>query len=454
MAHQPKIGLTLLAVTSIHSATNAFVALENHAKTAVQTFDRRRSVASRRGYSNNNNIDNNTNNDQFVSPGSIDPTSSASSDPIEFLFNDESFLDDVQPSPTGFTSESPPLDEDLNVDASAILAENAAILSSGSGDTIDLGFDLNLDATINSGTEVSEGSLTDLKAVLAASGEAAAAAEASMSQELVDHLDELAVEALNATNLVTASNDEVDVPPPEAVPTIATITTQQEQQSPSTSILSNVDELPFSPAKMEADISESLSTGNDQITAIETPSVRKILKFAIPAIGVWLCGPILSLIDTAAVGVLSGTVQQAALNPAVAVTDYAALLIVSLKCGFRIHDDIASSLAPTIIRVLILKNYFHAYIGLSLHRNYQYGCFGATVRSWNCRYDTDREDDDWRNANVNLCRSWIRCISLCLCSAAIEWHHWKRQYQPCGFCGSHEICPYSSIGNACSCYSR
>ena len=52
-------------------------------------------------------------------------------------------------------------------------------------------------------------------------------------------------------------------------------------------------------------------------------------QFAVPAIGVWLCSPILSLIDTSAVGVLSGTVQQAALNPAVAVTDYAALLIVS-----------------------------------------------------------------------------------------------------------------------------
>ena len=61
---------------------------------------------------------------------------------------------------------------------------------------------------------------------------------------------------------------------------------------------------------------------------IDTPDVKKILKFAIPAIGVWLCGPLLSLIDTSAVGLFSGTAQQAALNPAVAVTDYAALLIV------------------------------------------------------------------------------------------------------------------------------
>lgn len=70
----------------------------------------------------------------------------------------------------------------------------------------------------------------------------------------------------------------------------------------------------------------------EQEDHIEAPSVKKILKFAIPAIGVWLCGPLLSLIDTSAVGLLSGTAQQAALNPAVAVTEYTALLIVSFLC--------------------------------------------------------------------------------------------------------------------------
>ena len=63
---------------------------------------------------------------------------------------------------------------------------------------------------------------------------------------------------------------------------------------------------------------------------IEIPSIQKILSYTLPAIGVWLCGPILSMIDTAAVGVLSGTAQQAALNPAVSVTDYGALVVVSL----------------------------------------------------------------------------------------------------------------------------
>jgi len=67
---------------------------------------------------------------------------------------------------------------------------------------------------------------------------------------------------------------------------------------------------------------------NEEETTPDAPGLRKILKFAVPAIGVWLCSPILSLIDTSSVGLLAGTAQQAALNPAVAVTDYAALLVV------------------------------------------------------------------------------------------------------------------------------
>jgi hypothetical protein len=62
---------------------------------------------------------------------------------------------------------------------------------------------------------------------------------------------------------------------------------------------------------------------------IEAPTVKNIIRFAIPAIGIWLCGPLLSLIDTSAVGMLSGTSQQAALNPAITITDDGALLVVS-----------------------------------------------------------------------------------------------------------------------------
>lgn len=78
---------------------------------------------------------------------------------------------------------------------------------------------------------------------------------------------------------------------------------------------------------------EPLLQIRQQEEPVVAPSLQKILKFAIPAIGVWLCAPILSLIDTSSVGLLSGTAQQAALNPAVAVTDYGGLLIAFMYTG-------------------------------------------------------------------------------------------------------------------------
>mmetsp|Transcript_19042 Transcript_19042/g.27894 ORF Transcript_19042/g.27894 Transcript_19042/m.27894 type:complete len:836 (+) Transcript_19042:134-2641(+) len=71
----------------------------------------------------------------------------------------------------------------------------------------------------------------------------------------------------------------------------------------------------------------ALTLSTSTSTPMAYPDVKKIIKFAIPAVGVWLCGPILSLIDTSAVGIMSGTVHQAALSPAVAVTDYSVLLM-------------------------------------------------------------------------------------------------------------------------------
>jgi hypothetical protein len=120
----------------------------------------------------------------------------------------------------------------------------------------------------------------DVQAILVASGEAAAEAEASMPPELIQQL------AFTNTNTTI-----------ETIPDIL---------------------------KAASVVGEPATR-----TKMQPPTVSKILKFAIPAIGVWLCGPLLSMIDTSAVGLFSGTVQQAALSPAVAVTDYAALLIVS-----------------------------------------------------------------------------------------------------------------------------
>jgi Na+-driven multidrug efflux pump len=145
----------------------------------------------------------------------------------------------------------------------------------------------------------------DVQAVLAFSEEAAAAAEATLSPELVVQL-ELSKRS-NATTSFVSDTETLS----ETV--VAASTTE-------------ADALPeILPA--------SQVVGEPATKAIVAPDVRKILKFAIPAIGVWLCGPLLSLIDTSAVGIFSGTVQQAALNPAVAVTDYAALLIAFMYTG-------------------------------------------------------------------------------------------------------------------------
>ena len=66
---------------------------------------------------------------------------------------------------------------------------------------------------------------------------------------------------------------------------------------------------------------------NTNIHHLIAPSIPKILRYTIPAIGIWLCSPVLSMIDTASVGLLSGTAQQAALNPAASVTDCGALVV-------------------------------------------------------------------------------------------------------------------------------
>jgi hypothetical protein len=76
-----------------------------------------------------------------------------------------------------------------------------------------------------------------------------------------------------------------------------------------------VDSIPLiPPTKAQANNTLGISAPLDIVeastvigTKIEPPSVGRILRFAIPAIAVWLCGPLLSLIDTSAVGLLSGT---------------------------------------------------------------------------------------------------------------------------------------------------
>jgi Na+-driven multidrug efflux pump len=284
MTRQRTIGIAVLASATV---TNAFVPPETSSRMAymTSTYRRRPLVPSGRGYSN---TEDNTN-DRFIAQEPIDPVSPQSQDQnLKLLFNNEAInIDDIAPTPTNFGAELLQSSDIMDTTAQELFAENAAILSAGGDESIDLGFDIQVSSSdIESTTDAGSDGLVneDLKAVLAASGEAAAAAEASIPPELAEVLGEL-----NTT--ADKSVEKLDVSP--AIETDETTTE----------------------------------------VAISTPSVGKILKFAIPAIGVWLCSPLLSLIDTSAVGVLSGTVQQAALSPAVAVTDYAALLIAFLYTG-------------------------------------------------------------------------------------------------------------------------
>jgi len=337
------IGIAILAAFTVHSTVNAFVPNQNYAATIGHSFStvgRRRSYSNEQRYSNNN-IDENKNADSLLTPENTGSTQSASPDQIELLFRENSLmLDKIPVPPSGINSISLRSEDSPVANGQAIFAENAAILSATGDQTINLDFGLT-DQSNTSPTRDSEEDVRmneDLNAVLVASGEAAAAAEANMSPDLVEVLDELTIEPLDLTNLSSKIVEEIDGLSPEVGPKTSTetppiIQINREPRMVKTS--SQVDqELSLLSDDSEIHLFESANDNNDRQEAkISTPSVGKILKFAIPAIGVWLCGPILSMIDTAAVGILSGTTQQAALNPAVAVTDYAALLIAFLYTG-------------------------------------------------------------------------------------------------------------------------
>jgi hypothetical protein len=83
-------------------------------------------------------------------------------------------------------------------------------------------------------------------------------------------------------------------------PTITTTTTIDDDDEIRTILVTDATD-----AQVDGDNQEEDSS------SFVVPSVGTILKFAIPAIGIWLCSPLLSMIDTSAVGLLAGTAQQA-----------------------------------------------------------------------------------------------------------------------------------------------
>ena len=211
---------------------------------------------------------------------------------------------------------------------------SSGLVSSGTAEETDGGFtmeefsleepqfslDVMGDIQSESNNALTDDERSTVFSVLAASQQAVEAAEASMPQNLVDQLELTSPFASNETTTMSETLGVTSLP--EIMPA--------------------------------SDIVGEPATNAPKM---EVPSVSRILKFAVPAVGVWLCSPLLSLIDTSAVGLLSGTTQQAALNPAVAVTDYAALLIVSLFsfwCAVLRHE---------------IRLTEHCFVGFHVHRN-------------------------------------------------------------------------------------
>lgn len=215
----------------------------------------------------------------------------------------------------------------------------------------------------------------NVEAVLAASGDAILAAEASLPVEVKKGLNSFG----NGTEIVASSTDtSVDIVPAEDV------VGEPETKAPT----------------------------------IEAPPVLTILKFAVPAVGVWLCSPVLSLIDTSAVGILSGTVQQAALNPAVAITDYAALLIVRILVHLLLQCTWSFYVGLNFLLGL-------SFSGVFVHGNHQHGCISPGNGSYAAWKTQNNGILYWCHAAVDLCRTWAWNCLVCLCKAFAQGYHWQ-----------------------------
>lgn len=211
----------------------------------------------------------------------------------------------------------------------------------------------------------------NLKVVMAASSQAAALADATLSPDVVEQLvDELAtvtnINATTTTTFVESCMDNIEIRSGNGYDDDG-----NDDKHIIVSSQSNLIDSINPPVTVDVSLDEKISA-DSLITTRDDPTVGKILKFAIPAIGVWLCSPLLSLIDTSAVGMLSGTTQQAALNPAVAITDYAALLIAFLYTGTT--NMVASAQGadhgtddkPRTAKMMIGSMQMSTYVGLGL----------------------------------------------------------------------------------------
>ena len=61
--------------------------------------------------------------------------------------------------------------------------------------------------------------------------------------------------------------------------------------------------------------------------------MRDLMRFTVPTMAIWLCDPLLSLVDTSVVGLSSGTLELAAIAPGSVYAGYPAYLLAT---GFAV----------------------------------------------------------------------------------------------------------------------
>eukprot|EP00977_Amphora_coffeiformis_P013942 scaffold3806_cov169-Amphora_coffeaeformis.AAC.18 len=86
---------------------------------------------------------------------------------------------------------------------------------------------------------------------------------------------------------------------------------------------------------IQNDVSEEtvLSNATSSSPSPSTPSFRDCLAFALPALGIYACPPLMSLIDASFIGRLASSVELAALGPASSISDSAPLPLLFLSIG-------------------------------------------------------------------------------------------------------------------------
>ena len=78
---------------------------------------------------------------------------------------------------------------------------------------------------------------------------------------------------------------------------------------------------------------EETSSFKATASGSSTPSFRDCLAFALPALGIYACPPLMSLIDASFIGRLASSVELAALGPASSISESAPLPLLLLSIG-------------------------------------------------------------------------------------------------------------------------